>query len=116
MEGGAGVAARDQIGGHVGQEAGGAVHLGYAVEGAAECVHQVEALLGAGDAHVGQAALLFQLVLAALRFVVQGALVGQYALVHADDEHDGVFQPLGGVEGDERYRVFLLSDGVGVGH
>src|SRR5690348_2346679 len=55
-----------------------------AVEGAAEGACQVEAAHGAGDADVGQAALLLQLVL-----TLQRARMGQHALLQPGDEDDG---------------------------
>ena len=49
---------------------------------AAERPQEIEALLGAGEAHVGQAALFLHLV-----GVVKGAHVGQHPLFQAGDEH-----------------------------
>ena len=59
-------------------------------------VRQEQAPLGAGDADVGEASLLLQLLL-----VVQRAAVREDALLHARDEDDGELEPLGGMERDE---------------
>src|SRR6266851_4210885 len=64
---------------------------------------EVEALLGPGDAHVGEAALLLELVR-----IRQGADVREHAVLHPEEEDDGKLKPLGVVQGHERDRGRLL--------
>src|SRR5664280_851333 len=61
---------------------------------------QEEPPLRAGDAYIGKPPLLFELL-----FVVQRATVRKDTLLQAGDEDDWEFEPLGGVEGDQRNRV-----------
>ena len=88
---------------------------------------EVEALPRPGDAHIGQPALLLE-----LHGVTQGPEVGEHPVLHADDEHHRVLEPLGGVQGHEdhlavgpvRSRLPVVRRGgivhvgevVGVGH
>ena len=100
----------EQLRGDVGEEARGRVGAAPSHGRPPVGPHEVEALLGAGDAHVGEAALLLHLV-----GVVEGAVVGKDALLHPRDEDDGKFQPLGLVEGDEGDGVRFFAEIVGVG-
>ena len=59
-------------------------------------IGQVKLVLGAGDAHVEQAAFFLQPGQVA---VVNDALVWEHAVTQADQEDDGPFQPLGLVDG-----------------
>jgi hypothetical protein len=75
-----------------------------------------QAALGAGDAHVHQAALFLQALQGALHgclgwpagvgIIVQ--LEGQHALGHAHQHHVRPLQPLGGVQGGEGDHVLVL--------
>ena len=72
------------------------VALGAAVEHPGDAVGDIQLLLGAGDAHVEQAAFFLQPGQVA---VVNDALVREHAVTQADQEDDGPFQPLGLVDG-----------------
>ena len=63
-------------------------------------VRQEEPLLGAGDADVGEAALLLELLL-----VVERPAVREEALLEPGDEDDRELEALRGVERDERHGV-----------
>ena len=66
--------------------------------------HQVQPVLGARDAHIEQAALLFHF----LR-LVERAAVRQDAVVQPDDEDDAELQPLGGVQRQQGGDVAFLK-------
>jgi len=92
-------------------EAGAGVVAGAAGEGAAESVDEVELLLGAGAADVAEATFFFHGC-----GVVEGALVGEDAFFHADEEDDGEFETFGGVKGDEGDGLGgIVAHGVDVG-
>ena len=72
---------------------------------------QEQPLLGAGDAHVGQAALLLhQLV------VVGRARQREDVFLHARQEHVVEFQTLGRVQRHQRHAAAALIETVRVGH
>ena len=73
-------------------------------------VEQVEAVLGAGHAHIRESPLLLQLAL-----VLQRAAVWQQPLLEADHEHDRELEPLGGVQRDQRHAIRPVLQGVLVG-
>ncbi len=66
-------------------------------------IGEIELALGAGDAYVAQAALFLQAV-----GVLDGAAVGEDALFHAGQKHQGELQALGGVQGHELHAVLVL--------
>ena len=63
-------------------------------------MRQEEPPLGAGDADVGEPALLLELLL-----VVEGPAVREEALLEAGDEDDRELEALRRVKRDERHRV-----------
>src|SRR5690554_5306482 len=93
------------------EEAAGRVVLGAAVEGAAPRVAEVEAVLGPGERHVGEAPLLLELV-----GVADGPQVREHAVFEADDEHRRELEALGGVDRHEHHLAVVPVDLVGVGH
>ena len=74
----------------------GSADIALAPGGAAEGVQQIEAVFGAGDAHVGQPPFLFHVV-----GVFEGAAVGQQAFFQADDEDHAEFEAFGRVQGEQ---------------
>ena len=78
------------------QEPARRVVLGLAPQAAAPGVGQVQPLLGPGDADIGQAALLLELV-----GVAERAQMGEDAVLHAEQEDDRVLEALGRVQGHE---------------
>ena len=72
---------------------------------------EVELLHGPGDADVGEAALLLELV-----GLGERAQVGEDAVLQADEEDDGVLEPLGRVQGHQRDLGLVGVEVVGVGH
>ncbi len=74
-----------------------------------------QALLGAGDADVAEAALLLE-----LGGFGERPLVGEHALLQPGEEHDGELEPLGGVQGHQHDTgvggIVAVGQLVGVGH
>ena len=68
---------------------------------------QVEAVLGAGDADVGQAAF-FSHVLIVL--ALGATSMGQQSLFHAYHKDDGEFQPFGCVQGQQCQGIFIVVE------
>jgi hypothetical protein len=90
----------DQFGGHFAEEARGPrQHFG-AVHAARFGVGDEQFFAGAGDADVGEAALLFQPA-----FVVDRTLAGEQAFFHADQEHHRKLQALGRVQCHQLHAV-----------
>ena len=105
----------DEVDRELVEEAARGVVAGRAPRGADEGPGDVEPLLGAGDADVGEAALLLELGL-----VAQRALVGEDAVLEAGEEDDGELQALGGVQRHQGHHagvvaVRCVGDLVGVG-
>ena len=71
------------------------------MEAAALRIGEIQLALGAGDAHVTQAPLFLETALFG-----DGHLMGEQALFHAADEHQGEFQALGGVQGHQLHAIF----------
>jgi hypothetical protein len=91
---------REEVLRQLGQEAG-RIGLGaHAVGGPMMRMDEVQPILGARHAHVGQASLLLELTL-----VLERTAMGQQPLLQPDDEDDRELEPLGRVEGDERDAV-----------
>ena len=78
------------------QEGRGRVELALTPHGAGFRAGQVQALHGAGQTHVRQAAFLAHFLL-----IGQGTLMREQAVLHAGQEHHGELQALGGVQGHE---------------
>src|SRR5699024_6996159 len=111
-QGGAGTRHVEHALGHLVEEAAGRHELGLAPQGPHLGPGEEELLAGAGDAHVGQAPLLLEL----LR-IAQGAVVGEGAVLHAGEEHDRELEALGRVQGHEGDELILLPrDLVRIGH
>ena len=118
---GAGIArmAAEGLNGHIlrhllrdlSQKAGGHIPVGGAVKHTLAGVDQIELFPGAGNAHIGQSALLLQLLLA-----VHSLAAGEDTLLHTGDKHHREFQALGGVQGHQHHRVLIVVIGVNVGH
>ena len=85
------------------QKAAGLVALGAAVEHPGHAVGDVKLLLGAGDADVGKAALLFQ-----ISFGILAHLAGEDTLLHANEEDVGELQAFGGVDGHQHHLIGAL--------
>ena len=79
-----------------------------APQGAGARVHQVQPVHRPRDAHVGQAALLLDVLL------VEGALVREDALLHAGDEHDRELEALGVVHRHQGDELVGVGEGVDV--
>ena len=78
------------------------------LDAAVQGIGEEESLLGAGDAHVAEAPLLFELVR-----VVHRARVREHALLQPREEYHGKLESLGGVErhqGDAARLVIHLVD------
>ena len=91
------------------QEAAGFVALGAAVEHPGDAVGDIQLLLGAGDADIGQTALFLQICLG-----VFAHLAGEHPLLHANEEHIGEFQTLCRVDGHQDHLVSALVVAVNV--
>ena len=91
------------------QEAAGLVALGAAVEHPGDAVGDIQLLLGAGDADIGQTALFLQICLG-----VFAHLAGEHPLLHANEEHIGKFQTLCRVDGHQNHLVSALVVAVNV--
>ncbi len=98
----------DEAAGDLLQEARRHVVLSGTPQRARSSVHQVQTVHGPRDAHIGQPALLFHVLL------VQGPLMREDALLHAADEHHGELEPLGVVQGHEREQRARVGDRVDV--
>ena len=83
--------------------------MGLTVHHAAPRAGEMELLHRPSDADIGEAAFLFE-----FGRIAQRSDVGEHAVLHADEEHDGELEALGGVKGHQRDRGFLLVDVVGV--
>ena len=68
---------------------------------------QIQFPFGPGDPDEKQPALLLGLAIA-----LRGSGVRQEPLLDSNDEHNGEFQPLGGVQGHERDRAFFVFPAV----
>ena len=66
-------------------------------------------LLGTGDAHIAEAALLLH-----RGRILQGAVAGEQALLHAHQEHHGELQALAGVQGHQGDPVLFGVLAVGI--
>ncbi len=88
------------LGGHLANKAARLVEHLAAVDAAALRITDVELLHGAGHAHVTEAPLLLQ----AAR-LLGGLLAGEHALLHTDQQHQGIFQALGAVQGHQLHRI-----------
>ena len=86
----------DELGGDLVEEPRRRVVLRCAPSGPDRRAGQVEPLAGPGDADVGEAALLLELL-----GVAEAAQVREGAVLHAGEEDDGELQPLGRVERHE---------------
>ena len=102
----------DELGRDLLEEPRRRVVLRRAEQAAAPGVGHEQPLAGPGDADVGQAALLLQLV-----GLGQRPAVREHALLDADQEHDRELQPLGRVQRHQHDLVLDLAVGevVGVG-
>ena len=91
-------------------EPGGEVCRGAAEEHPLGSTGEIEPLLGPGQGHIAQAALLFQLFL-----LPDGTVAGENPLLHANGKDDGKLQPLGRVHGHEGDAVVPVLHAVQVG-
>ena len=76
---------------------------GLAPLGADGGARDIQSLLGARDAHIGESAFLLQ-----FSGVFHRTRMREGALFHACQEHHRVFEALGGVQGHERHLAGVL--------
>lgn len=91
------------LGGHLADKAARLVEHLAAIDAAALRITDVELLHGAGHTDVTEATLLLQPAR-----LLGGLLAGEHAFLDADQQHQGIFQPLGAVQGHQLHRVGIF--------